>query len=219
MTGSTDPREWVRTADPPLLFVVSGPSGTGKTTLCRRLIERVRQGEDEGGMVFSVSTTTRSPREEEEDGRDYHFVGDAEFDRMVKRGEFLEWAEVHGKRYGTARQTVEEQMQAGRDVILDIDVQGGRQVRKASFRAVLIFVLPPSFEELRRRLQGRGTESDDVIEGRIQVAREEIEALDLYDYVVVNDDLDRAVRTLEAIRRAEKCRVDRRRPPRSDSEN
>lgn len=218
MTVPTDPREWAQTADPSLLFVVSGPSGSGKTTLCHRLIERVSSDEDGGEMAFSVSTTTRSPRADEEEGRDYHFVDDAEFDRMIEDGAFLEWAEVHGQRYGTLRRTVEEQMQTGRDVILDIDVQGGRQVRKASTRAVLIFVLPPSFKELRRRLQGRDTESDEAIERRIQVAREEIGALDLYDYLVVNDDVDRAAGTLEAIRRAEKCRVDRRRPTVGDSE-
>lgn len=209
MSSPPDPDAWSRLEAPPLLMVVSGPSGAGKTTLCRRLIERVSAGEPDGGMAFSVSTTTRDPREDEREGHDYHFVDEATFQEMVEAGNFLEWAEVHGERYGTSRRVVQQQMREGKDVILDIDVQGGRQVRESSRDAVLVFVLPPSFEELRRRLSERGTESERTRRTRIENARREIEELERYDYVVINDDLERAVRRMESIRKAEKCRVDR----------
>lgn len=209
MSSPLDPESWSSLGAPSLLMVVSGPSGAGKTTLCRRLIERVTSEEPDGGMAFSVSTTTRTPREDEREGYDYHFVDEATFEEMVEAGEFLEWAEVHGERYGTSRRAVEQQMRGGKDVILDIDVQGGQQVRQSSRDAVLVFVLPPSFEALRRRLSERGTESQRTRRTRIENARREIEEIGRYDYVVINDDLDRAVRRLEAIREAEKCRVDR----------
>jgi len=190
-------------------MVVSGPSGAGKTTLCRRLIEHADARASDPGIAFSVSTTTREPRREEREGRDYHFVDGTTFDRMIEEDTFLEWATVHGERYGTSREAVQKQMRAGKDVILDIDVQGGRQVRQAAPDAVLVFVLPPSFEELRRRLSERGSESKSALRRRMDNARREIEELDRYDYVVINDEVDRAVRRLRSIRRAEKCRVDR----------
>ncbi len=208
----SDPRDsgsWADLEAPPLLLVVSGPSGAGKTTLCRRLIDRASSGETAPGIAFSVSTTTRDPREGERDGHDYHFVDESTFQEMVDGDEFLEWAEVHGERYGTSRQAVQRQMREGKDVILDIDVQGGRQVRRSSREAVLVFVLPPSFEELEHRLSERGTESRRTRRQRIENARREIEELERYDYLVVNDDLERAVRRLGAIRIAEKSRVDR----------
>jgi len=181
-------------------LVIAAPSGAGKTSLARALATRQQ------GIEFSVSATTRARRPQEQGSRDYHFVDDAEFDRMVAAGEMLEWAHVHNRKYGTPRSEIEMRLGAGRVVLLDIDVQGARQVRQALPEAVLVFVLPPSAAELRRRLTKRASESAEEREMRLQTARQELKAAGEFDYIVVNDDFERAVATLEAIVIAERCR-------------
>jgi guanylate kinase len=176
-----------------LPIVVSAASGTGKTSLCIQLLETLTH------VTRSISYTTRAPRGNEVHGRDYYFIERDEFDRMVAADEFIEWAEVFGNRYGTALKTVEEQLEQGLDVLLDIDVQGGKQLRRRLPQSVLIFLLPPSMDELRRRLVNRATESPDAIERRLREARAEIAQCDVYDYLVVNDDFEKAAADLRAI--------------------
>lgn len=171
-----------------LLVVVSGPSGVGKDSVFARAFKL------DPSLVYSVSYTTRQPRPGEVDGVDYTFVSEQEFDRLVAEGELLEWAEVHGHRSGTGRRRVEEELAAGRDVVLNIDVQGGMSVRKLIPEALLIFLAPPSIEELRRRLGSRGTEDPAALVRRTADAEKEMGYSDRYDAVVVNDDLDRAAR-------------------------
>ena len=184
-----------------LLLVLSAPSGTGKTTLARRLVSRVARAE------FSVSVTTRPRRGGEREGVDYHFVDPRAFQRRIDRGQLLEWAEVHGHFYGTPRGPAERALRSGDMIVFDIDVQGGRSVQRLYPEAVLVFVLPPSLRELERRLRGRGTDGPDTIRRRMLAARAEIEqGLAAYDYVVVNDDFDHALAELEAIVTAERCR-------------
>lgn len=182
-------------------LVIAAPSGAGKTSLAHALVER-----NPDIIEFSVSATTRPKRPYEEATRHYHFVDDAEFDRLASGGELLEHAVVHNRKYGTPRREVEERMKAGRVVLLDIDVQGARQVREAMADAVLVFVLPPSAEELRRRLAGRDTEGPDERRLRLETARQELRAAREFDYIVVNDDFERAVKVLEAIIEAERTR-------------
>ncbi|MFO1462353.1 MAG: guanylate kinase [bacterium] len=177
---------------PGRLFVVSGASGTGKTTLCREL-------ERELGLFFSVSATTRPPRAGEVEGRDYRFLSPEEFDKMVAADRFLEWATVHGQRYGTPREPIERNLAEGRDVLLDLDTQGALQLKKLMPEAVLIFIKPPTLEELRMRLESRGTDSPEVIARRIARAEHEIEQSVQYDHVVVNRDLQEAKRELKGI--------------------
>ncbi len=185
------------------LVVLSAPSGTGKSTLARRLLEEV------SGLEFSVSYTTRARRAGEEDGRQYHFVDDARFDAMVAAGEFLEWADVFGRRYGTARSATERSLAAGRDVLLDIDVQGAAQIRRCTPEAVAVFVLPPDFPTLESRLRARASDDEDQVRARLAQAGREASEFVHYDYVVVNDDLERAVAALGAIVVAERRRVSR----------
>ncbi len=187
-----------------LLLVVSSPSGAGKTTLCRRLIDEFP------GIVFSVSYTTRPMRRGEEEGTDYCFVDRATFDQMIERGEFAEWAEVHGNRYGTTTEAVRQALEEGKHVLFDVDYQGGRQI-KAKFEkeAVLVFVLPPSLHELESRLRKRATDDPEVIERRLVKARDELKHYGLYHYLIVNDDLPRAYDRLRAIYLAAQCGIDR----------
>jgi len=175
------------------LFVVAAPSGAGKTSLVRALMER------EPGLRFSVSYTTRPQRPTETHGRDYFFVDRGEFERMAAAGEFLEHARVFDNRYGTSRRVVEESLAAGQDLILEIDWQGARQVRAALPECLPIFILPPSRVELERRLRGRGTDSEEVILRRLRDAASDMTHWDEFDYVVVNDDFDRALEELRAI--------------------
>jgi len=187
----------------PFPIVLVAPSGAGKTTLARALVER------NADVVFSVSATTRPRRADERQGSDYFFVSEPEFDRMTRDGELLEWASVHERRYGTIRQSVRESLDAGKIVVLDIDFQGARQVRAAFPDAVLVYVLPPSAEELVRRLLGRGSEDDGERKRRLMTARIELAAVGEFDYLVVNDEFESALGTIEAIVRAERNRYSR----------
>lgn len=186
-----------------LLFIVSAPSGTGKTSLSRELIDFFPD------LRQSVSFTTRPMRAGEIDGRDYHFVSPEVFDGMVAEGAFAEWAEVHGNRYGTALRTLEEARLQGADILLDIDCQGASQIRRSYDRGIFIFILPPSFEELERRLKTRNTDAPDVINRRIINARREVLEAAWYDYVVVNDDFAHALATLRGIVLTEHARTGR----------
>ena len=186
-----------------MLLVISGPSGVGKGTIVKRIME------NDPSIVFSVSATTRAPREGEVNHRDYHFVTEAEYDELVAQDAFLEHAEVHGHRYGTLKSEVEKRIADGQNVLLDIDTQGALQVMEKAPDAVSVFILPPSFQELERRLRGRQTEAEADILRRLANARAEVKLLSRYTYALVNDDLDQACRTLEHIVKAEKQRTSR----------
>ena len=191
------------------LYIVSAPSGSGKTTLLQNLLRTFRD------LRFSVSYTTRTPRTGERHGVDYFFVDRPAFLRMVERGEFLEWAEYYGQLYGTARSFVDEHLENGQDIILDIDVQGARQVKAKLAGAKAIFVLPPSFQELERRLRSRMLESDEAIRRRLEIAKSEIQFYRDYDYIVINDVLENSIVLLESIIRSsgaipakQECRIE-----------
>jgi len=183
------------------LFIISAPSGTGKTTILKRVIAELKN------IVFSVSHTTRSPRPGEEKDVDYFFVDRDTFVTMEEQGLFLEWAEVHGNLYGTCRNTVQAIIEKGNDIILDIDVQGARQLMdKLKNEGVFVFISPPSLHELEKRLVKRGTESESVIATRLNNAHDEMKSLEYYDYVIVNDRVDQAVEELKSIIIAERSR-------------
>ena len=185
------------------LFVVSAPSGAGKTTLVRLLLDADPQ------VRLSVSFTTRAPRSGETEGTAYHFVDVPAFKAMRDHGEFLEWAEVHGNFYGTSRSWLEARMAEGQDVLLEIDWQGARQVRSLFSEAVGIFVLPPSMAELERRLRARGQDADDVIARRVAAARGEMEHVGEFDFVIINNDLQVALEELKAAVKASRLRFQR----------
>jgi guanylate kinase len=182
------------------LFVISAPSGSGKTTLVSKLLASFPD------LRFSVSYTTRAPRGAERDGVDYHFVTREEFQEKIGRGEFLEWAEVHGNLYGTSKPETELVRARGDDILLDVDVQGAEQVRNREPEAVTMFVMPPSFRVLEERLRGRKQDSPEVIEGRLAGARKEIDRYRDYHYVLVNDDIEETAALLRAIVLAERAR-------------
>jgi guanylate kinase len=182
------------------VFIISAPSGSGKTTLVSRLLASLPS------LMFSVSYTTRKPRGDEVDGRSYRFVSRPDFEAMIARGEFLEWAEVFGNYYGTHRGILEEAQAQGKDLVLDIDVQGARQLRSRIPEAVSVFILAPSRQILEHRLRARGEDREDVIERRLRDAAEEIRNYSRYDYVLINRDLDDSATTLNAIVRAERVR-------------
>lgn len=185
------------------LFIVAAPSGAGKTTLVRLLLER------EAGIRLSISHTTRSPRPGETDGREYHFVAVDVFRQMISRSDFLEWAEVHGNFYGTSRQWIADQLAAGHDILLEIDWQGAQQVRRAFPEAIGVFILPPSMDELTRRLTGRGTDEPAVIERRLAAAEAEMRHVGEFDYVIINDQLEQALEDLRAIVRVPRLKPGR----------
>jgi guanylate kinase len=182
------------------IIVISAPSGAGKSTLIKRLIASTP------GLAFSISYTTRAPRATEKHGRDYFFVSPKVFEGMVRRDEFVEWADVHGHFYGTAHKQLLAAQEAGQDILLDIDVQGHKQVRQQIPEAVTVFVLPPSFQELSRRLRNRHSDASEDIERRLEKAREEITHWCEYEYLVVNDNLKDATQALRAIVRAARFR-------------
>ena len=188
------------TTYPGNLFVVAAPSGAGKSSLVKALMEL------DSGVEHSVSHTTRAPRGQEFDGREYFFINNQEFDRMVADGAFLEWAHVHGNRYGTSRATIEERIAKGMDVILEIDFQGAVQIKKIFANAVLIFILPPSMDELRARLQRRGEDSPEVIELRLENSAKEMAQAHEFDFVIINELFDKALFDLKAIVHAQRLK-------------
>lgn len=193
------------------LFVVAAPSGTGKSSLVKALMEV------DAGVAPSISHTTRSPRGQEKHGREYFFVGTTEFDTMIASGDFLEWAHVHGNRYGTSRQTIEQRISAGGDVVLEIDWQGALQIKKIFANAILVFVLPPSLEELRSRLIRRGEDSPEVIELRLNNAREELAQASHFDFVIINEIFERALFDLKAIVHAQRLKFSAQKRARADT--
>lgn len=187
-----DPRRFV--------IVVSAPSGAGKTSLCGEAVRRIPD------LVHSVSFTTRPARSHEVNGRDYHFVDEATFERMVESGDFAEWASVHGHLYGTSKRLLETHMAQGKDVILDVDVQGAAQLRRQYPEGVFVFILPPSWDMLEERLRARRSDAPEEIERRLKKAREEIKCFNEYEYVIINDVLERVIGDLCAIIVGERCR-------------
>ena len=193
------------------LFVVAAPSGAGKSSLVKALMEV------DAGVRPSVSHTTRAPRGQELHGREYLFVGDGEFEAMVTAGDFLEWAQVHGHRYGTSRQAIEARTAAGGDVVLEIDWQGALQIRQRFANAVLVFILPPSWEELRSRLERRAEDTAEVIELRLQNAATEMAHAREFDFVIINELFERALFDLKAIVHAQRLKFAAQRIARSDT--
>lgn len=189
-----------------LLLIVSSPSGAGKTTLCNRLRSEFTD------LRFSVSHTTRKPRPTEVDGREYHFVERPTFEAMIKAGSFAEWAKVHEQLYGTSHREIDTARTVAQGVLFDIDYQGARQIKASLPDAVAVFILPPSLAELERRLRGRGTEDETTTQRRLKAAKEEIAHYGLFDYVIVNDEVNRAHEQLRAIVLAERCRRSRHAP-------
>jgi len=186
-----------------LLIVISGPSGAGKGTICKYLVKKNEE------IFVSVSATTRNPRVGEEDGKNYHFLSREEFIKRVEKDDFLEYAEVYGNYYGTPKSKVEDMLEKGIDVILEIDIQGALKVKENFDEGVFIFILPPSMEELKQRIIKRGSETPESLMTRFKSAYQEINYVSKYNYAVVNDEVDVAVKKIEGIIAAEKCRVDR----------
>ncbi len=186
-----------------ILFVVSGPSGVGKTSMIKSIISEMEDA------IFSVSCTTRPKRPGEVDGEDYFFVSEEEFKRMIEEDAFLEWARVHGYLYGTPRKFVEDTVNKGKDVILDIDVQGALSVKKKVEDAVYIFIAPPSMEDLRERLEKRKTEDKEAMERRLEDARWELQLIEEFDYLIINRDLVEAINDLKSIMRSERLKTAR----------
>ncbi|GAB6100606.1 guanylate kinase [Halanaerocella petrolearia] len=183
------------------LVVLSGPSGVGKGTVLAALLENYND------ICYSISATTREPREGEKNGEDYFFMKKKEFESLVDKDEFLEWAKVHNNYYGTPIKYVEETLQSGKDVILEIDIQGAKQVREKFDEGIFVFLAPPSLEELEDRITKRGTESKEAINTRMKNAKDELEERKHYDYLIVNDEVEKAVNKLEAVIIAERCKL------------
>lgn len=186
-----------------LIVVISAPSGAGKTTLCKRLLQ------NSPSFTCSVSFTTRHPRKNEIEGVDYYFVSPTEFQKMIEDRKFVEWAKVHEQFYGTSANLLNKAIEAEKDVVLEVDVKGGTQIKKNYPQAVLIFLLPPSWQELEKRLKSRRTEDYERVKERITQAKKEIEYAPYYDYLIINNDINRALDDLTAIIRAERCRMNR----------
>lgn len=184
-----------------MLFVITGPSGCGKSTLVRSVLKEVEN------VVFSVSYTTRKKRESEQEGKDYYFISKEKFQQMIKRDELAEWAVVHGYYYGTSRREIEKKG-GEKDLLLDIDVQGAQQIKARFKKAIFIFILPPLFHELKERLERRADEARHVIERRLEMAKREIRHYPEFDYIIINDKLDKAVKELACIILGTRCRFE-----------
>lgn len=195
-----------------ITFILSAPSGTGKTTTCGILREKIPD------LKFSVSHTTRSPRKGEVEGTDYFYISESTFKAKIEEGSFLEWAKVHNNYYGTCRDTVSQCLKNGDNILLELDVQGVQSLRKMNFPGTYIFIIPPSIEELVRRLKGRGTETEETLEKRIAVGKQEIQKYELYDFVLTNYDSRKTADTLIAIIEAEGVRMQRYKPTSKDIE-
>ena len=193
------------------LIVVAAPSGAGKSSLVKALLEL------DSHVHLSISHTTRAPRGQEKHGRDYYFASQPEFDAMVEAGAFVEWAVVHGNRYGTSKKAIEERIAQGSDVILEIDFQGALQIREAFANAVLVFILPPSWEELRSRLERRGEDSPEVIEIRLRNAATEMAQVSNFDFVIINELFERALFDLKAVVHAQRLKYAAQRRARADT--
>ena len=193
------------------LYVVAAPSGTGKSSLVKALLEV------DSRMELSVSHTTRAPRGQEVHGREYYFTSHEEFDRMVEADAFVEWAQVHGNRYGTSRKTIEDKIAAGADIVLEIDFQGAVQIKEQFPNAVLIFILPPSWPELRARLMRRNEDSEATIELRMKNAAQEVAQVDKFDFVIINELFERALFDLKAIAHAQRLKVAAQRRARAET--
>jgi guanylate kinase len=185
-----------------ILFVVSAPSGAGKTTLCQAVTDSLEN------LIHSISYTTRKPRPGESDGRDYYFVSNERFRQMIDAGDFAEYAEVHANHYGTSKRTLDSLIVEGRDVILDIDTQGARQIKANYGKAVFIFIMPPTLAVLEERLRNRRSEQEDEVRKRLRRAADEIRDYRMYDYIIVNSDFEKALSDLRSIVAAERCRTD-----------
>ena len=193
------------------LIVVAAPSGAGKSSLVKALLEL------DSHVHLSISHTTRAPRGQEKHGRDYYFASQSEFDAMVQANAFVEWAHVHGNRYGTSKKAIEERIAQGSDVILEIDFQGALQIKQDFANAVLVFILPPSWEELRSRLERRGEDSPEVIEVRLKNAAEEMAQVSKFDFVIINEQFERALFDLKAVVHAQRLKYTAQRRARADT--
>jgi guanylate kinase len=186
-----------------ILIVLSGPSGAGKGTICQEVLRELPE------LNFSISATTRLPRAGEQNGVNYWFVAQEEFKNMIRQDDLLEWAEVYGNYYGTPRRYVMEMLEKGQDVVLEIDTQGAMQIKDKFPDGVFIFIVPPSLDELGKRIHKRGTETPEVIKKRLSCAANELTYAEKYNYVIINDEVNKAVRCVESILTAERCRVNR----------
>lgn len=193
------------------LIVVAAPSGAGKSSLVKALLEL------DSHVHLSISHTTRAPRGQEKHGRDYYFASQSEFDAMIEGGAFVEWALVHGNRYGTSKKAIEERIAQGSDVILEIDFQGALQIREAFANAILVFILPPSWDELRSRLERRGEDSPEVIEVRLKNAATEMAQVAKFDFVIINELFERALFDLKAVVHAQRLKYAAQRRARADT--
>lgn len=186
-----------------MIFVITGPSGCGKSTLVKRLLEEIEN------IEFCISHTTRKRRNYEEEGSDYYFVTKEEFERMIEEDKFAEWAVVHGNYYGTSKREIEKK-ELQEDLLLDIDVQGAQQIKPKIKKAIFLFIFPPFFQELKKRLEERGQESAEAIAKRLEIAKKEIRFYPQFDYIIINDQLDNAVEELKSIILSTRCRIDSR---------
>lgn len=186
-----------------LIVVISAPAGAGKTTLCKRLLQ------NNPSFISSVSFTTRPPRKQEIEGVDYYFTSREDFEKLIKKGAFVEWAEVHGHLYGTSKQFLEKNIEAQKDVVLEVDVKGGKRIKEKYPHAILMFILPPSWEELEKRLRTRATEDEKSVKKRLVTAKNEVKYLPFYDYFIINDDVNTAIKNLLLIIEAERHKINR----------